>query len=250
MASVITSPRTRVRGSVGCDPASSVTRSLLGYGVLAGPFYVVVSLAQAVSRDGFDLGRHSWSLLANGSWGWVQVANLVVTGLMTLAAAAGVRRALDGTPGGGWGSGLLGVYGVALVAAGVFRADPADGFPAGTPAGPVTVSWHGLVHLGAGGVGFFALAAACLLIARGASARGERGWALCSRLTGLALLAGFAGVASGADSAGLNVAFTAAVVLTWAWLSALAAHLYQGTGGAITAGGRSAPVSRAAAGRG
>lgn len=49
--------------------ANRVTRSLLGYGMLAGPFYVAVSLAQALSRDGFDLTRHAWSLLANGEHG-------------------------------------------------------------------------------------------------------------------------------------------------------------------------------------
>src|SRR4051812_12417472 len=74
-----------------CTPRERVTRSLLGYGVIAGPFYVAVSLAQAVVRDGFDLSRHEWSLLANGSWGWIQVANLVLTGLMVVAASVGFR---------------------------------------------------------------------------------------------------------------------------------------------------------------
>ena len=44
---------------------------------IAGPFYVVVSLAQALTRDGFDLSRHAWSLLANGALGWIQIANFV-----------------------------------------------------------------------------------------------------------------------------------------------------------------------------
>ena len=38
-----------------CTPAQRVTRSLLGYGVIAGPVYVGVTLAQALTRDGFDL---------------------------------------------------------------------------------------------------------------------------------------------------------------------------------------------------
>ena len=85
-----------------CDPATAVTRSLLGYGVIAGPLYVVVSLAQALTRDGFDLTRHAWSLLANGSMGWIQIANLILVGAMTIAFAAGLRRALPrsvGLPG-------------------------------------------------------------------------------------------------------------------------------------------------------
>src|SRR6476646_11352837 len=80
-----------------CDDGwtpTHVTRSLLGWGVVAGPFYVVVSLAQALTRDGFDLTRHQWSLLENGDLGWVQVANFVLTGLMVTAYAVGQARAL------------------------------------------------------------------------------------------------------------------------------------------------------------
>jgi hypothetical protein len=31
-----------------CTPAGRITRSLLGYGIIAGPLYVVVALAQAL----------------------------------------------------------------------------------------------------------------------------------------------------------------------------------------------------------
>jgi Protein of unknown function (DUF998) len=57
------------------------------------------------------------------------------------------------------------VYGVGLVCAGAFRADPADGFPAGTPAGPGPVSCHGMLHLASAGVGFGGLIAACFVVA-------------------------------------------------------------------------------------
>src|SRR5262245_8958704 len=111
-----------------CSPATRITRSLLGYGVIAGPLYVLVALAQALTRDGFDLSRHAWSLLANGDWCWIQTVNFVVTGAMTVAAAVGLRRAA-----GGVAPVLIGVYGLSLVGAGVFRADPAQGFPVGAP---------------------------------------------------------------------------------------------------------------------
>ena len=110
----------------GCSPESRVTRSLLGYGVIAGPVYVGVSLAQAFTRDGFDPVRHEWSLLAHGPGGWVQVLNLVLTGLMVVAAAVGFRRALDGGRAGRWAPRLLAVYGVALDAAGAFRPRPVE----------------------------------------------------------------------------------------------------------------------------
>ena len=45
-----------------CPPLPvRITKSLLGYGVLAGPFYVLVVAAQAATRDGFDPTRHAAS---------------------------------------------------------------------------------------------------------------------------------------------------------------------------------------------
>ena len=218
----------RTHGS--CDRPTAVTRSLLGYGVLAGPAYVTVSLAQALTRDGFDLARHPWSLLCDGPYGWIQVTNFVLAGLMTIAFAGGLRRALRPGPAATWAPRLVGTYGVSLVAAGVFRADPADGFPAGTPAGAGEVSWHGGVHMLAGAVGFGCLIAACMLIGRRFGAEGRRGWAAFSRVTGVAFLVAFAGIASGTTSPATTVPFVAAVVLVSAWTSALAAHLYNRTG--------------------
>jgi hypothetical protein len=218
----------RVTGAHGdCSPAQRVTRSLLGYGVLAGPFYVVVSLAQALTRDGFDLGRHQWSLLSNGSLGWIQITNFVLTGLMVVAAAAGLRRAFAGGPAARWAPRLVAGYGASMVAAGAFRADPALGFPAGTPEGPGEVSWHGMLHFAAGGIGFGCLAAACFVIARRYAAEGRRGRALWSRATGVVFLAGFAMVASSGGSEAGNLVFTAAVIAVWAWLSGVAADAYR-----------------------
>ena len=154
-----------------CDHKSRITKSLLGYGVIAGPVYVAVSLAQALTRPGFDLTRHAWSLLGNGALGWIQVTNFVAAGLMTVALAAGLRQAGAGR----WTARLIGVYGVSLVAAGVFRADPALGFPPGTPADASTVSWHGMIHLLAGSVGFLGLIAACLIAGRGFAGRSTPG---------------------------------------------------------------------------
>jgi len=211
---------------VTCSPEARVTKSLLGYGVIAGPLYVVVALAQALTRDGFDLSRHAWSLLANGGPGWIQITNLILTGLMTIAFAVGLRRSLGTGPGSRWAPRLMATYGASLVVAGIFRADPTLGFPVGTPAGQGAVSWHGLVHFSAGAIGFSALTIGCFVLARRYSAEARRGWALACRVTGVAFLAGFAAVASGAGSASSILAFTAAVVLVCGWSSAVAVHRY------------------------
>src|SRR4051794_40180011 len=168
-----------------CSPAARVTRSLLGYGVIAGPFYVTVSLAQALTRDGFQLDKHAWSLLENGSLGWIQITNFILTGLMTVAAVAGLRRAMTAGRGRTWAPLLIAVYGISLVGAGIFTADPAQGFPLGTPE-ITTVSWHGMLHFLTGGIGFLCLIAACLVLGSRFALAGRTGLAWFSRLTGIA----------------------------------------------------------------
>jgi hypothetical membrane protein len=212
-----------------CSPQDRVTKSLLGYGVIAGPCYVAVSLVQAFTRDGFDLGRHEWSLLANGAHGWIQIANFVLTGLMVIAFAVGLRRALASgatTPvGARWAPRLIAAYGVGLIAAGIFRADPALGFPVGTPE-TTPVSWHGMLHFVAAAVGFICLAIACFILARRYAAEHRQGWAIGSRLAGVLFLAGFVTVAAGGGARAANLAFTAAVILIWTWMAAVAAERY------------------------
>jgi Protein of unknown function (DUF998) len=218
------------RPAAGCPPAPvRVTKSLLGYGVVAGPFYVAASLAEALTRYGFSLAHNDWSLLANGALGWVHVLVLVLTGLMVAAAAAGVvrqRRAERVNAASGW---FLCVYAAGLVGAGLFIADPADGFPVGTPPGPtVTPSWHGTLHIVFGGIGFLGLISACLVLAWQFRVQRQLGWAIFSLITGVVFFAAFAGIATGgaASSAGV-LAFTGAVILAWTWLALVSVRLYR-----------------------
>lgn len=214
-----------------CPPLQDrITKSLLGYGIIAGPIYVVVVTLQAITREGFDPARHEVSLLANGGLGWIQSANFVVTGAMTVAAGVGVRRALGRGRAARWSRWLVAGYGLGILAAGVFRADPSRGFPAGTPAGRRTVSWQGMLHLVSASAGFVCLIAACFVVASWFSRAGKRRWARYSRLTGGLFAAGFAAIASGSSTPVVVVFFTAAVVIAWAWLTAISVELYRNVG--------------------
>lgn len=113
------------------------TRTLLACGTVAGPLFVLVVAAQMLTRDGFDITRHPLSLLSLGELGWIQVTNFVVSGTLFVAAAVGMRRAMVEGTGATWGPRLIGLFGSCLVWAGVFVADPADGFPGRHSA------WHG-----------------------------------------------------------------------------------------------------------
>jgi hypothetical membrane protein len=204
---------------------TKLTNALLICGMIVGPFYIVVGLIQALTRPGFDLLRHDLSLLANGDLGWIQITNLVLSGLLVLAFALGMRQALRGSRGDTWGPLLVGVYGLGLIGAGFFTADPAFGFPPGTPADAHTISWHGLLHFVTAAIGFLALIAACIIIARRFASQGLRGWAIYSLGSGLFFFAAFVGVATGSGQSWSVIGFWIGVIFIWAWISLLAARL-------------------------
>jgi len=202
------------------------TRTLLRCGAVAGPLFVLLGFGQALTRQGFDLRRHALSLLSNGDLGWIQIANFIASGALVIAFAVGIRRVLRGRGAGTWGPWLVGAYGAGLIGGGIFVADPALGFPPGTPDGPPAVwTWHSTMHFVSAAIGFFSLIAACFVFARAFAGSGERRWAAYSAVTGVIFLASFAALASGGGNEALNLAFAAAVVLAWAWLWALAIRL-------------------------
>lgn len=214
-----------------CDRETRVTRSLLGYGALAGPFYVVVALAQALLRPGFDVAHDDVSLLANGALGWVQVLNFVATGAMVIAFSIGLHRAMNVGRGSTWAPRLVAGYGIGLILAGIFTADPMNGFPAGTPAGPpASITLHGLLHILTAAAGFVCFVTACFSIAGRFSSRGERPWQAFSIVTGVAFLAGFIGVATGSTNSAVVIAFWAGLIVGWSWMAALAVRTYTRLG--------------------
>lgn len=112
-----------------------------------------------------------------------------------------------------------------------FSADPADGFPPGTPKGPPTaMSWHAAVHLLVAGIAFLALVAACFVFARRFAAARRTGWAAFSGVTGAAFLATWSLIFALQGSRPANVAFAVAIALALAWASLLAAHHRPPTG--------------------
>ncbi|MGW0588439.1 DUF998 domain-containing protein [Streptosporangium sp. NPDC002607] len=192
------------------------TRTLLACSVAAAALFTVVSLAQAFTREGFDLMRHPLSMLSTGDLGWLQIANFLVSGALTIAGAIGLRRVLHGTPGGTWTPRLILVNGVATAAAGVFVMDPGDGFPAGTPLGQTgTLSGSALMHMVAGSIAFTALIAACFVLGRHFSRAGRPGFAAASRLSGLVFALGDIWAMSGGQAGSLTLAIGAITAMVW-----------------------------------
>ncbi|MEU6860178.1 DUF998 domain-containing protein [Glycomyces sp. NPDC046736] len=153
------------------------TRGLLVCGVAAGPLFVGLTVVQAATREGFDPVVHPLSLLSLSGLGWIQIANFVVSGLLALAGAVGLRRSLAGGPASKWGPRLFGLYGIALVWGGVFVADPAFGYPIGTPDGaPAEQTWHSILHAFAAPGAGLTLLVACFVLARRYRLDGLTAW--------------------------------------------------------------------------
>ncbi|MDA0640229.1 MULTISPECIES: DUF998 domain-containing protein [Nonomuraea] len=184
---------------------------LLTAGMLAAPIWILLAAAQAASRTGFDLTRHPISMLSLGDLGWIQVSSFLVTGVMTLCGAAGMRRA---GLGGVWGPRLLGLQGLGLIVAGVFPADPGFAFPPGTPDVPGTMSSVGAVHLAGACVSFIAMITCCFVLSR---RFGGTSWAVAGRAGGVLLAVGLCWGMSGAP--GGPLAMFAGVVAAWAWIA-------------------------------
>jgi hypothetical protein len=204
----------------------AVTRMLLYCGVVAGPVSIIVALLQMLTRDGFDLRRHPLSALSLGDWGWIQVSNFVVGGVLSVALAIGMRRVWHPRRGGTWGPFLIGAYGVGMVGAGVFTPDPANGFPPEMPsANANALSWHGWCHFVIAGLAFLALIIACFVAARRFAAGRKRGWAAYSAATGIVFFAAWLSLMASSGRHGTTATRCAAGVLGWVWLSTTAGQL-------------------------
>jgi Protein of unknown function (DUF998) len=220
------------RGTWGadCDPATRVTKSLLGYGVIAGPFSIAVWLIQAFTRTRFDLRRHPASLLSDGHLGWIQVVNFLLTGAMVIAGAIGMQRALPPGRRSRWIAGLVALFGVGMIGAAMFKADPSYGFPPGTAAGKaLTTTLHGNLHLVFGTLGFLGLIVATFVMASYFVALDDHRHASLSVASGVVfLLADLSGVVLANDhETAYNLTLTAGIIVGFAWLTTVSVYLYR-----------------------
>lgn len=200
------------------------TRALLACGIVAGPVYVVGTLAQALARDGFDLTRHRFTLLTTGDLGWIHQTNMLLVGALTLLFAVGVRQMLRAGPGAVWGPRLLGSLGAAYLLGGALTADPVAGFPPGTTPEMVQTTWQGAVQNASRGASSLLLIATSLVIARWFVAAGQRGWGW---FYGAAIPVVFVALTALGFAIGINPAAPAFLATPWIWVTALAVHLYR-----------------------
>jgi hypothetical membrane protein len=171
-------------------------------GVVAGPLFVITFLVAGVIKPDYSPLKHDVSALELGDFGWIQSLNFVVTGLLTLAFAAGLRRELNTEKGTKWGPRLIGLWAIGLVGSGIFITDPIGGYPPGSPVEGGEVTGHGVLHNICAGLSFISLLAAIILFTRVFAARRQRAWAFCSILCGTVLVVAIIVASYGASRTG------------------------------------------------
>ena len=185
---------------------------------------MTVTIAEALTRDGFDLRKHRFSWLTTGDLGWIHQSNMLLVGVLTVLLAVGVRQMMRTGRGAVWWPRLLGLFGVAYIIGGLLTADPVAGFPPGTTPEMVQKTWHGAVQNASRSASSLLLIAASLVIARWFAAEGRRRWAW---FYGAAIPLVFVALTAVGFAIGGNPGALAILATPWIWVTALAVHLYR-----------------------
>src|SRR5262245_50953180 len=210
-------------------------RFLLACGLMAGPLFTVGWIVGGLSRANYDPRRYPISALSIGEFGWTQIANFIVTGLLVFACAIEFRRALRRPSGSVWGPLLVGLLGIGLIGAGIFVPDPLNGYPPGTPLIPTERTTHGILHDLFGIAFFLGVPINCFVFARLFSRWRQRAWAWYSRVTGIGMLAillvsrlSFRLLPTYPDlAANFGLLQRVMVSLGFAWLTAVTAYMLR-----------------------
>jgi hypothetical membrane protein len=203
------------------------TKMLLTCGAIAGPLFIITFLIEGATRTDYNPLKHPVSSLALGDFGWIQMVNFVITGLLLLVFAIGVRRKLRPAF---WRPLLVGLVGISLIGAGIFITDPINGYPPGTPLMLVEYSNHGRIHDLFGILTFLGLPITCLVFSFGFVRARKYGWAAYSVLSAIAMFVFFILASMGlsqipgySDFAG--VFQRVSIISGLGWITLLAIHL-------------------------
>ncbi len=207
----------------------AMTSALLACGVVGPPLFISTFLLDGATRPGYNAWRNFVSQLSTGDRGFVQIANFIVLGTLALGFAAGLARLRLTSV-----AIVQGVYGTAILAAGIFVTDPGLGYPPGVPQAQTT---HGAVHGVAALAAFTSNALACFVTAfvvrRDPRWRGWVGYSIVSGTLVLAIVGASSAIAQ-ADEAGRIVNGPSglvqriSVVIGLVWLAAFALRLKRG----------------------
>jgi hypothetical membrane protein len=137
------------------------TRLCLLAGAIAPVLFWLVVIVDGFTKPGYDARKDFISELALGDHGWVQSANFIAVGLLIIALAAGLHQLFPAGRASRFGPPLVAIFGLGLVASGIFRTDPGN-----YPVKSDTITTTGSIHI----IAFFVILAsiipACFVFAR------------------------------------------------------------------------------------
>ena len=202
------------------------TQLLLACGAIGALLNIVVLLILGATRPGYNAWQIPDSSLELGEGGWIQITNYIVSGVLLLGFAIGLRRVLCAERGSTWGPILLGIYGLSFIGAGIFVTDPVLGYPPGASS---MLTIHGILHDVFGQLQFISLSVACFVLARREAADpAGRGWAWYSVATGLLLAASdvfFAVTFKLVDGGPVGLIERIGIIVSGCWVALLAIRL-------------------------
>jgi hypothetical membrane protein len=170
VAAVVIPVFRRTTTTIGSRQPTTRTQLLLILGAAGPVIFAAAFLVNGALQPGFSSWHDTISVLSLAHHGWIQDANFMLYGVLTLCFAEGLRRSGAANA---WGFALLVIAGLGLLVIGPFRTDPVLGFPAGQP---TVVTPGGTVHNMAALVVFLAFPAASFVMAL----RSSRSWAAFS----------------------------------------------------------------------
>jgi hypothetical membrane protein len=208
---------------------------LLTCGIIGPLLCVTVFLIEGVTRPAYNPWRSWISELSLGDQGWINIANLTISGLLILGFALALQRVFPSGPASRWGPRLVALFAVSLFLAGVFVIDPNGHYP---PNIQPTISLHGIIHKIVAPLIFISSSAACFVVARRFATEwyGKR-WVRYSRVTGVLIPTSFmiGNILAGLDFAGIlpnapsGLFQRIALIGACIWLALLALHLLRRT---------------------
>jgi hypothetical membrane protein len=204
-----------------------VPTTLLLAGGVAGPIVFIVGfIVLGAIRPRYAPMRQFVSLLSLSDDGWTMTLTFLASGLLVIAGAVGIRRALRTGPGCRWIPRLTGLAGIGLVAAGIFATDPLQGYPPGAPTVmPSTASPSAAIHLLGALLIFLLLPIASFFAARRFVAEGQSGRAAYSVASGVVMLVANAVTSASPGTAGMfpdiaGLLQRVSLIAGFAWLAA------------------------------
>ncbi|MBK9732332.1 MAG: DUF998 domain-containing protein [Chitinophagaceae bacterium] len=170
---------------------SKTTKALLICGQTGCILFIAMFLIQGQLREGYTPLKFPISSLSIGQFGWIQITNFIISGVLIFLSAIGFRQATPSLKNSIWISRLIGAVGFGLVGAGLFSSDPVYGYPTTEPLAVAQFTIHGHLHDFFSIIVFVCLPIAIFKMRNRFKEANNNSWAAYSFLSGIGILTFF-----------------------------------------------------------